>query len=204
MKYRIILVFLLFFIISCFSVVYSHPHGWFEVKTAFVLSDQKITEIQTEWTVDEFNSMINIEDIDINKNNKIEANEKILFKERIQSFFLENMKKKDYFSFVRINENLYTAYKISNFLASVKSGRIVLTFTIKFNKPIDPRISKMSVSFYDPSYYYDVYFAEKNPVKFINDKAKIYSYKVEEDLERTYFFNMVNPQIVRVLYKGKK
>lgn len=174
-----ILVLIMIFLLFSPQAASAHPHGWLEVKADFVLEDQKITEIKTEWEVDELNSLINLED-----------------KEKIQVFFFETMKKKNFFSVIKINGTASNAYTIEDFRTSVRDDLIILNFSIQLNERVDA--DKLVVSFYDPRYYYDVYFGEQNPVKFINDKENKYKYRVEEDLEFTYYFNTVNPQIVRI------
>jgi len=196
MKYRII--FLALFLIFLFSKPsYSHPHGWIEAKADFIVKDNKITAVQAKWSFDEFTSMFLVETTGADCDKKLTGVELI----KIEKQILEIIKILNYFSNIYIDGKRYPVKKIEFANADRAGGVINFNFVIPLSAPIDPAAQKFAVSFYDPGYYYDVYVAEENPVKFIGENSGSFSYKVQEDLKNTYYYNMVNPQLIKVFSK---
>ncbi len=116
----------------------------------------------------------------------------------IEEEIMEIIRKGSFFSSIYINGTKIDISGIEFPNARVSSNIVYFSFVIPLPEPVSLLKSGFSASFYDPTYYYDVYLAEENPVKFINESTLSCTYKIEEDMENTYYYNMVNPEIIRV------
>ena len=92
--------------------------------------------------------------------------------------------------------NLLTSMNLFSKKRQDKKSNNIDLLNSQFNKVNLSTLGKDVISFKAKAFTID-------PVKFINCKPKTLTYKVEEDLKRTYYYNMVNPQIVRLFFKGK-
>ncbi len=196
MKYRIILI-ALFLLFLFAQPLFSHPHGWIETKADFIVKDNKITAVQAKWSFDEFTSMFLVETTGADWDKRLTTVELAKIEEQV----LEIIKILNYFSHIYIDGKQYPVQKIEFAHADRVNDVINFNFVIPLPAPVNPARQGFAVSFYDPGYYYDVYVAEEYPVKFISDKSGVFSYKIEEDLKNTYYYNMVNPQVIKVFSK---
>ena len=85
--------------------------------------------------------------------------------------------------------------EVRGFKPSIKNGKVVYRFTVPLPKPVDPAATPLTVSFYDKSFYIDVGYAKKTPVRLTGSGASACSVKIGQDKKNPIYFGMVFPQI---------
>ncbi len=196
-KYLLNLILSVFFIFCPLYSVISHPHGWIENSVVFIFKEKQLIKIKTNWKLDEMNSMMLIKAVDSNGNDKLDEVEKKQLEWEINKFILENMANKNYYSYIKF-DNILLSFKSREFGFTIDKGIITISFTVNFDKPVDLSLKPLSASFYDESYYYYVYFDEKNPASFGGTSSNNCKYKIDEDLQNLYYYKTVPPQRIKL------
>ncbi len=197
-KYLLSLIIFTFFIFSPLSSTISHPHGWIENSIVFIFKKKQLIKIKTNWKLDEMNSLMLIKAVDSNNNDKLDEVEKKQLKWEIHKFVLENMANKNYYSYIKFDNNLLT-FKPREFGFTVNDQDIItISFTVNFDIPVDLSLKPLSASFYDESYYYYVYFDETKPASFAGTGPNSCKYKIDEDLQNLYYYKTVPPQRIKL------
>ncbi len=197
--------YLLSFLLIAMGVLFkmpalSHPHGWIEVQPNFVIENNKIVKIRSNWAMGEYSSMFILESVDKNSNGIIDEDEKAVFIEQMKDFVFKQMASRDYFSYIYINGKTLNYKGVKGLGAWVKEGTVYFSFDLNLIEPINISDTCVEVSFYDNSYYYDVYLNEDESVNITS--AEDYSYSIVDDPDHIYYFNMVEPQKITII-KGK-
>ena len=138
----------------------AHPHVWVTFTSEIVYApDGSATGVRHAWTFDETYSAFATQDI-----NTAKAKDQFT-REELQDLTNENMlslKDFDYFTHVVADGVMLTFGKPVDAWQDYKDQLLTLHFTLPFAKPV--RAAKLSVDVYDPEYFIDFEFAEKNPV----------------------------------------
>ncbi len=196
--YSLKLILFAVFIFCPFYSALSHPHGWIENSIVFIFEEKQLIKIKTNWKLDEMNSLMLIKAVDSNANDKLDAVEKNQLEWEINKFVLENMANKNYYSYIKF-DNTPLPFKPREFAFIIDDNDIItINFTVNFDTPLDLSLKPLSASFYDESYYYYVYFNEKNPASFAGTNPNNCKYKIDEDLQNLYYYKTVPPQRIKV------
>lgn len=190
---KLFTVLILFFLLSL--KVCAHPHVWIETSLDFYLENKKITHINVEWAYDEFYSSAYFFEADKNNDKNLNLEEKI---ENLDATY-EELKKNNYFINLKINDKKFDNYKIKNFNTLFKDEIFKVKYTILPENPLDPFNEQITTSFYDKSYFIEIYFNENSPVNF--NGIRSCEYKLYEDMTETYYYGMVNPETIKVICK---
>ncbi len=171
----------------------AHPHIWIESSTSFLMEKKEITAINVKWVYDEFYSSASFFEADIDSDNTISIEENLKFLDTTY----EEMKKNNFFTHLKLDKKEPDNFKITNFDARFKDKILIISFSILFSEPINLLKREFTVSFYDKSYFTDIYFHEETPVSFQGGKSC--DYKLYEDMTETYYYGMVNPETIKVI-----
>jgi ABC-type uncharacterized transport system substrate-binding protein len=141
----------------------AHPHVWATVRSEIVLGpDHKITGIRHAWTFDEFYTAMAIEGLDTNKDGVYSRQEL----QPLAQINVESLKDFDYFTLAKANGQAAAfAEPSSDYYVEFKDQLLTLYFTLPFKTPV--KAKELAIEVYDPSYFVDFSFADKNPVKVV-------------------------------------
>ncbi len=168
------------------TMVHAHPHVWIYAKTTFLIHNKTVTGIIVEWEFDDFYGNTLIADFDKNRNYRFEAKEiKALKRKAFQKTAHQN-----YFTFVKINGKLMRRLVPTEFHASIDYGKVNYRFALHFPKPVNPRHSRVTVTYYESSYYIDV---TGDKVSEKSDGSLVCTSDIVEDSSVTIYYNSINP-----------
>lgn len=152
------------------SVVLAHPHTFITTRLGVEFEQENIKGVWINWEFDEMFSTTVLEDVDLNRNNKIDKNEvDLVYKDAFSN--LENY---GYFFYIRKGKNRTTAKKVEQFSAWNNNGKLIYKFFI----PINNSDNELIFSIFDPTFFCAVTYYKNKPVYFINDKLLKASCKI--------------------------
>ncbi len=173
---------------------FAHPHVWIDAITTVVVAKGMVTGIKVEWVMDTFFSETLLKDFDLNKNHKFDKNE-VADLER-EAF--SNTAKQSYFTFVKADGVIVKTQKPKEFNAWIDKDVAHYTFLIPFAKPVDPKASALTVTYYEDTYYIDVGPPKADAVRFEGDGSLSCTAHVAEDPKTLIYFDSVHPLMVSV------
>nr|WP_321482012.1 DUF1007 family protein [uncultured Cohaesibacter sp.] len=157
------------FLVSCglsFSAQ-AHPHVWVSVQSELVMDGQKIKAINHTWTFDEAFSAFASQGLD-------EDDDGVLTREELQPLAqvnVESLSEYGYFSDLSEKGAPDTGTSAfgepHDYWLSVSGDQLVLHFTLPVVADIDTH-KEAVLDVYDPSFFVDFAFADKNPAKLVN------------------------------------
>jgi tRNA threonylcarbamoyladenosine biosynthesis protein TsaE len=181
--------------LACLPVpAFTHPHVWVDTVTTFEVKDGAIVGMRVDWKFDEFFSSTLLEDYDKNHDNQFDAQELAVLEQKA----FKNTAKQNYFTFVKVNGQLVPNPPAEDFTAHVEKKIVYYDFRLPFPKPVDPRADKLTVTYFEDSYYVDIAPAAHDPVHFEGDNSLDCTAKVAEDLTTTIYFGQIHPLTVMV------
>ena len=176
----------------------THPHVWIDTQATMEFKDGKVTAVHLRWSFDDLFSSFVINEFDKNKNKTFDAEEIA----QVQTNAFANLKNFNYFTHLRIGKDKLKIEKVRDFAPSIEDGRLVYRFTIDVPKPVDPGQSKVGLSVYDETFYVDVAFAKKDPVRFKGIAKGACKYTVTRDKDNPIYFGAVLPQLATLSCAG--
>jgi ABC-type uncharacterized transport system substrate-binding protein len=144
------------------SAATAHPHVWVTMKSELVYApDGTVTGIRHAWTFDDLFSSYATQGIKQKKKGTFSREELApLAQVNVSSL-------KEYGYFTRANADGKTAAfnEPIDYWLDYGQGALTLHFTLPFRAPIKTR--DLSVEIYDPTWFVDFGFADKNPVALV-------------------------------------
>lgn len=143
---------LVVFAFSLSVAAFAHPHMSLESRIEFEYAGKTCTSIRLEWTFDPFFSASIIQEMDTDRNGRLDAKES----ENVRNYAFVNLRKFGYFTYIRKGDQRVTPEKIERFVASIRGDRLVYAFTV-------PLTGKgygedFSVAVFDTTYFCAVMF----------------------------------------------
>lgn len=105
---------------------FGHPHVFIDNSISIVFDEHGLAGFGIEWAFDEMFSAMIIHNYDTNKNGKFEAGEI----EEIKKGAFSNLRKFDYFIFVKINAQPFKIQFVKNFSTATVEDRLAYRFFI--------------------------------------------------------------------------
>lgn len=173
----------------------AHPHVFIDNISYVQFEDGKITGLRFHWTFDDIFSFLLFEDFDKDKTKSFDEDEV----QALRDGAFEALKELQYFTHIRIDGKLLPVPRVADFKAIAKNGRVSYSFTVPFDKPVDPRKSKLSFGVYDATFYVSVVHDAIDPVRFTGDSSQACHFKLGEDKENPIYYGMVFPKKVDVV-----
>jgi ABC-type uncharacterized transport system substrate-binding protein len=139
----------------------AHPHVYVTMVSELIYApDGTVTAIKHAWTFDDMFSAYTIKGIDEKTSGEFTREELApLAKSNIDA-----LKDFDYFTIAKVSgEVVAFADAAPDYRAEFKDQLFTLHFTLPFKTPVKAR--ELAIEVYDPSYFIDFAFAEKDPVK---------------------------------------
>lgn len=195
MNNRLIIFFLCFFFVT--SSAYAHPHIFLKNKVQIVFDQEGISGFQTFWYADDFSTAGLTDGYDENENDKLDDFEIKIF----ENDSVNNLKKFNYFTFIKINGTAFDVKAVKNFKARLIDGKIVYSFFIPKRIKATLQNTEITISQYDSSYFSFISFSEDQPVAMINGENFKSDFKIEENKNESYYLDMVHPIALILRFK---
>jgi ABC-type uncharacterized transport system substrate-binding protein len=151
--------------------VQAHPHVWVTMKTELAYApDGSVTAVQHAWTFDDMYSAFATQGIAARTNGQFALAEL----QPLARVNIDSLKEYAYFTYVKIDgRSQKDAFgNPTNYWLEYDSQATVLTlqFTLPFKQPVKAR--RLTVEIYDPEFFLDFGFAERNPVRLFGAPAQ--------------------------------
>jgi ABC-type uncharacterized transport system substrate-binding protein len=140
----------------------AHPHVWITARSELVFGpDGVLTEVRHAWTFDEATSSQQVMGIDGKTKGQFTREE--LASKADDS--MEGLKEFRYFTYAKADGSKIKFGAPMNYYLEYKNELVTLYFTLPLKAPLKSR--DLSVEVYDPTYFIDFAFEEKEPVKLV-------------------------------------
>ena len=138
---------------------HAHPHVWVTMTSEVVYApDGSATGLRQVWTFDDMYSTFATQDIDAKVKGEFSREELAPLAE----VNIVSLKEYDYFTYGKADGQKLTFAAPVDYWLEFKDSMLILHFTLPFAKPI--MAARLSLEVFDPEYFVDFSFAEKNPV----------------------------------------
>jgi ABC-type uncharacterized transport system substrate-binding protein len=141
----------------------AHPHVWVTMKSELVYAaDGSITGVRHAWTFDEMFSTFATQGLETKKKG-------VFTREDLRPLAEVNvtsLKEFDFFTYAKANGNKVQLTDPVDYYLDFTNSELTLHFTLPLKKPVKAQTVEFEV--YDPSYFVDFAFAEKDPVALVS------------------------------------
>jgi ABC-type uncharacterized transport system substrate-binding protein len=144
----------------------AHPHVWVTMKSELVYGpDGSVTGVRHAWTFDDMFSTFATQGLESKEKGKFSREELA----PLAKVNVESLKEYDYFTIAHANGKKAELNPPADYWLEFTDGLLTLHFTLPFKTPA--KAQTMDVEMYDPSWFVDFSFAEKDPVKLVDAPA---------------------------------
>jgi ABC-type uncharacterized transport system substrate-binding protein len=148
------------------SAAQAHPHVWVTMKSELVYGpDGSVTGVRHAWTFDDMFSTFATQGMESKEKGKFTREELA----PLAKVNVESLKEYDYFTIARTNGKKAELDPPADYWLEFTDGLLTLHFTLPFKTPV--KAQTVDVEMYDPSWFVDFSFAEKDPVKLVGAPA---------------------------------
>jgi ABC-type uncharacterized transport system substrate-binding protein len=148
------------------SAAQAHPHVWVTMKSELVYGpDGSVTGVRHAWTFDDMFSTFATQGMESKEKGKFTREELA----PLAKVNVESLKEYDYFTIARADGKKAELDPPADYWLEFTDGLLTLHFTLPFKTP--GKAQTMDVEMYDPSWFVDFSFAEKDPVKLVGAPA---------------------------------
>lgn len=146
------------------STAFAHPHVWIEARSDAVFdAEGRLEAVNVEWRFDEIYSATAVEGLDANGNGQYEPDELLaLAREN-----LEALRDYRFFTQVKAGGQPVDYGNVTEYGSFFKDGQLSMYFTVPMARPVDPRVTPVVYSIYDPTFYIAIELVTKSPVEFL-------------------------------------
>ena len=136
------------FIVALAVSAMAHPHVFADVSVVAEFGPGGFTGIKNHWVYDELYSAAMAASMGYDgKAFSKEANEKL------KAAILGPLQESNYYNYVQIEADFLKAEGVKNFKATMKDGKLVLDFTVKFTVPVTADYTMLVIVVSDPTNY---------------------------------------------------
>src|SRR5262245_24277428 len=141
----------------------AHPHVFVTMVTEVVYApDGSVQAVKHAWTFDDMFSVFATQGIQSKEKGKFTREELA----PLAKTNVESLKDFDYFTLAKVNgKKAEFVDPTPDYYVEFKDQLLTLYFTLPFKAPA--KAQELAVEIYDPSYFVDFSFAEKDPVKLV-------------------------------------
>ena len=137
----------------------AHPHVWVTMKSEMVYApDGTLTGVRHAWTFDDMFSAFATQGIESKKKGEFTREELAPLAE----VNVTSLKEFDFFTSAKADGKKAAFQQPIDYYLEYKDNVLTLTFTLPLEKPVKSK--KLQVEIYDPTYFIDLSFADKDPV----------------------------------------
>lgn len=154
--------------VLCAAPANAHPHMWIDMQSFVVFDDQGlITGIDLEWTFDDGYTQMALDGLDTDGDGVYSADELApLTKENIES-----LKDYDYFTVPRVNGEVVPIGEVTDY-GQTYNGKLTLHFQVPLKTPVDPRKQEFLYKIYDPEFFIDIEYTNKDSIGAVGKMPK--------------------------------
>jgi ABC-type uncharacterized transport system, periplasmic component len=136
------------FIVALAVSAMAHPHVFADVSVVAEFDQGGFSGIKNHWVYDELYSAAMAASMGYDgKAFSKEANEKL------KAAILGPLQESNYYNYVQIEADFLKAEGVKNFKATMKDGKLVLDFTVKFTVPVTADYTMLVIVVSDPTNY---------------------------------------------------
>jgi ABC-type uncharacterized transport system substrate-binding protein len=173
----------------------AHPHVWIDTVATFVFAQGKVSSLRLEWAFDEDFSATLLHTVHAPKRpGPLDAQQ---VKQLYEKDFA-NLKNDQYFVHLYAGGRRVPIRDVADFSAAYRDRRIIYEFTVRLPTPVDPVATAVALSVYDETYFVEINFAERTPVRFVGGPDPPCRYGIVEDRQHPIYFGMVFPPQLRL------
>jgi len=144
----------------------AHPHVWVTMTSELVYAaDGSVTGVRHAWTFDDMFSTFATQGLESKEKGKFTREELA----PLAQVNVESLKDFDYFTAAQANGKKAELNAPVDYWLEFTEGLLTLHFTLPFKTPV--KAQSLNVEMYDPSWFVDFSFAQKDPVKLVNAPA---------------------------------
>ncbi|MEJ0078640.1 MAG: DUF1007 family protein [Alphaproteobacteria bacterium] len=148
------------------SAARAHPHVWVTMSSELVYApDGTATGVRHAWTFDDMFSTFATQGLESKEKGKFTREELA----PLAQVNVESLKDYDYFTIAHANGKKADLGQPTDYWLEFTDGLLTLHFTLPFKTPM--KAQSLNVEMYDPSWFVDFSFAQKDPVKLVNAPA---------------------------------
>ena len=141
----------------------AHPHVWVTMTSEVVYApDGTATGVRHAWQFDDMFSTFATQGIEAKKKGEFTREELAPLAE----VNVTSLKEFDYFTYAKANGKKTPFAAPVDYFLEYKDSLLTLHFTLPFKAPV--KALALDVEMFDPSYFVDFSFAEKDPVKLVS------------------------------------
>ncbi len=169
MKARRLLMFVAWIVLAGSGPALAHPHVWVTMKSELVYApDGSVTGIRHAWTFDDMFSTYALQGIE-SKTKGVFSREELA---PLAEVNVTSLKEYDYFNYARIEGKRQKAAFTDpvDYWLDYADSILTLHFTLPFKTPV--RAQNLEIAIFDPEFFIDFGFAEKDPVKLVDAPAQ--------------------------------
>src|SRR5258705_10511637 len=138
----------------------AHPHVWITATSELIYAaDGSITGVRHAWTFDDMFSPYALQGIET-KTKGVYSREEL---GSLAQTNVESLKEFGFFTFARADGKKEKFQEPTDYYLEYKDAALTLHFTLPLKTPVKPK--ELAVEVFDPAFFIDFKFADKNPVK---------------------------------------
>ena len=144
----------------------AHPHVWITDKSEVVYApDGSITGVRHAWTFDEMFTTYALQGL-ATKTKGVYTREELA---PLAQTNVESLKEFNFFTFAKADGKKERFQEPVDYFLEYKHAELTLHFTLPLKTPVKPR--ELALEVFDPAFFIDFKFADKNPVKLVGAPA---------------------------------
>jgi ABC-type uncharacterized transport system substrate-binding protein len=144
----------------------AHPHVWITATSELIYApDGAITGVRHAWTFDDMFSTYALQGIET-KTKGVYSREEL---GSLAQTNVESLKEFGFFTFARADGKKEKFQEPSDYYLEYKDAALTLHFVLPLKTPVKPK--ELAVEVFDPAFFIDFKFADKNPVKLVGAPA---------------------------------
>src|SRR5712675_1443767 len=144
----------------------AHPHVWITATSELIYApDGAITGVRHAWTFDDMFSTYALQGIET-KTKGVYSREELA---PLAQTNVESLKEFGFFTFARADGKKEKFQEPTDYYLEYKDAALTLHFMLALKTPVKPK--ELAVEVFDPAFFIDFKFADKNPVKLVGAPA---------------------------------
>jgi ABC-type uncharacterized transport system substrate-binding protein len=144
----------------------AHPHVWITATSELIYApDGSVSGVRHAWTFDDMFSTYALQGI-ATKTKGVYSREELA---SLAQTNVESLKEYGFFTFAKADGKKEKFLEPVDYFLEYKDAALTLHFTLPLKSPVKSR--ELAVEVFDPAFFIDFQFAEKNPVKLVGAPA---------------------------------
>jgi ABC-type uncharacterized transport system substrate-binding protein len=148
------------------SAAQAHPHVWITATSELIYApDGSVTGVRHAWAFDDMFTTYALQGIET-KTKGVYSREEL---SSLAQTNVESLKEFAYFTFAKADGRKEKFQEPVDYFLEYKNATLILHFTLPLKTPVKPKELELEV--FDPEFFIDFQFADKNPFKLVNAPA---------------------------------